>query len=610
MSLFQVSPLSLGEEKFTYSPLAGQEVNQSKESMEKDPFFFKIWKRLLGIGILFIVAMGGWFLFGSRSSFSDHLIELDIQAPPEAVSGDLINYVVKYKNENRQKLKETRLIFFYPDNSLSIKDGQWQSLINAEIPLGDLGAGESGQREFSVRLIGQKGEIKKATARFIYSSSNLNSVFEKEVETATNLSAQTLSLILAALPQAISGQTIGYLLDYRNESGADLENWRLSFRYPDDFTFQRAEPPPTVGQNIWQLKYLKAGEGQRLTIEGTLRGLQGESKTVWVEAQKEVNGQWISYQRNSAFSTISSAPLSVEVRINQQEDYVAKLGDSLRYEVVFTNFSEINLSGITLRATLDGSMFDFDYLQTKGFFDRSAKTIVWNAASSPLLNNLAPSQSGAVSFTVPIKSSFPSSGLGAKDLVIKVQVRAETFSIPPGFQFDRLTAQKDLTTKIKSLPVFQQTASYRSSPGLTEGPLPPQVGEKTFYTIKWRLLNTASDALKMEARTVLPVGVEWEGEEQVNAAQSLPQYRTSSREVIWDFGALPAGTGSLAPAYEASFKIAVAPLAQQVGSSLILITKSVLTGEDGLTRQAFSLAAPDLTSNDLTDFPNQGTVVE
>src|SRR3989344_62803 len=100
-------------------------------------------------------------------------------------------------------------------------------------------------------------------------------------------------------------------------------------------------------------------------------------------------------------------------------------------------------------------MFDLNSLRSDGFFNSASRTITWNASVSPLLNHLASQQEGAISFRVKIKSSFSGSG-GVKDSTVKVSALAETSTIPPGFDLDRLVAQSETITKKVSLPSLGQ----------------------------------------------------------------------------------------------------------------------------------------------------------
>lgn len=593
------------ENQFQINPLSKESDTFRQNQMRR-----VIWG-LMAVAGIFVVFVLSWFLWNRSPAYSDKNIELAIEASEEIASGEKVNYVVKLYNRNSQSLEETRLVFFYPPDSLVIKDEKPVQSLTEEVKIGKVLPGEQSQYEFPAYLVGDRGETKRASAKLIFTPQEVRSSFEKEAEAITNIRSLDMALTLVAPPNAVSGQSISYILDYRNEAGEELSNLTVEFSYPDGFTPTRFNPAPVASNQRWEIKFIKPGEGNRIVVEGVIRGSERESKKVRVVLQRLADGITIDYQRSVSATVISTPLLGAEVMINNQAGpYTAKLGEVLDYKIKFTNNSEVDLTGLTIAVKLDGSMFDFGTMRTNGFFDAGAKTVIWNAASSPLLNRLAPGQYGEVDFAIGLKNSFPFSGLGAKDLVVKASVVAETLTIPPGFFGDVLTARAETATKIKSLPSFEQTAFYSSGGLEGSGPVPPKAGSKTVYTIIWRMSNTAGDIMKTKMKGVLPVGASWENRVKVSGQQALPTFKNSSREVIWDVGVLPAGTGSILPRYEAWFQVSITPSDSQVGTIPILINNFRLEGEDGTTREVLVLKGGNIDANSLEDQPNQGVVGE
>jgi len=558
---------------------------------------------------LFVATGLAFFLLG-RSSFSADRVEFKINGPEEISSGGKAVYKIKYANRNKQAIKNLKLSFFYPADAIVIKENQVSQFLTENVEIASLSPEEEGELEFSAYLTGNKGDIKKARALLAFSPEGVNSDFEKESTLATNISSLDVSLVLVAPPNAVSGQNVSYILDYRNESQDDLRDLTLKIDYPDGFTVSNVSPSASTKTDTWELKNLKAGEGQRITISGVLRGSERESKSVAVVLQRKIDGLLIDYEKASSSTVISTPPLSAGITVNGKIDYIAQLGDELDYQIKFANNSDADLLGLTLTVKLEGSMFDFSSVITNGFFDSVAKTITWNASVSPLLNRLASGQEGAVNFRVKLKSGFASGGLGVKDFVVKAGVHIETPTIPVGFDVEKLTTESSLVTKISSLPVFEQQAFYNDEVNGNSGPFPPKAGQKTFYTVSWHLSNASNDFSKTRVKAVLPIGVNWENRARVNGQQSLPVFKPGSREVIWDLGTLPFGVGGQFPKYQGWFQISFTPSSNNVGQPAKLIQDVFLEGEDSFTRQAILVKVKDITTGDLIDFPGQGSVVE
>lgn len=585
----------------------------SENYFKKEKIGNKNWaKWLLIFSAVFVAGGLAFFLLGGES-FSEGKIELKIQGPTEISSGEKAAYTVEYENKNKQAIQNPKLTFFYPPDSVILKDGKISQLLTENIELPDLGAGESGKTEFSAYLIGDRGDVKKASALLVYSPENIRSTFEKRTDLATGISSLAVSLTLVAPPSAVSGQEVSYILDYRNESQEEFAELKLKFAFPEGFSPSRLSPLPSggnSGQNTWEIKSIKSGEGQRITVSGILRGFERESKTVSVVLQRKVDGTYIDYEKASSGTVISTPPLSVSVKVNGKSGYIAKPGDELDYEIIFTNNSNIDLLGINVTAKLEGAMLDTSTLNTNGFFEGGSKSVIWNAASTPLLNRLSSGQKGSVSFRVKIKESFSFGLGGAKDLAVKVGVKVETLTIPEGFDLEKLTADAELVTRISSLPAPTQSAYYNDEVFGSSGPIPPKANQKTFYTILWEVGNTSNDYSKARIKGILPAGVNWENRARVSGQQTLPSFKSSSREIVWDLGVLPAGVGNQFPKYQAWFQVSFIPSNNNIGESFKLIKETVLEGEDSFTKQAILIRVNDVTTNDLVDFPGQGSVVE
>ncbi|MBI2676339.1 MAG: hypothetical protein HYX21_00065 [Candidatus Yanofskybacteria bacterium] len=590
-------------DNFQVTPLSGSVMNQKFKSKKR-------WAKWLFFFSVFLVVVGAIFFFLGRSSFSESKVEFDIEAPAEISSGEEVVYKVKYANRNEISLRDLKLAFFYPDDSVVIKNGVRREFLTENLRLDDLGPNQEAVVEFSAYVVGSRGDVKKAKATLVYSPEGVQSTFQKESERGTNIATLPVSLTLVSPPNTVSGQEISYILDYRNESQEDLSDLKLKFSYPDSFTVTRLSPAPSLAKDIWEIKRLKPDEGQRITISGILRGAERESKQVSVILQRKVDGIFIDYEKAVSTTTISTPPLATKILINGKTEHTAQIGEELNYQIKFSNNTDENLLGLTISAKLEGSMFDFSSLQSEGFFDGVAKTITWNASVSPLLNRLSSGQEGAVNFRLKLKDSFPGGSLGAKNFVVKVSSRTETSTVPSGFDLDRLVAESETTTKVSSIPVLVQSGLYRDQDFGATGPMPPKAGNKTFYTIVWEISNSSNDFSKVRVKGLLPVGVNWENKTRVNGQQSLPALKSNSQEVVWDIGSLPSGLGGQFPKYQAWFQVSFTPSQLNVGSAISLLKNISLEGEDSFTRQAILVKVNDITSNDLTDFPGQGSVVE
>lgn len=565
---------------------------------------------VVGLGALLIIVALSFFL--GRGSFSESQVDLKIEGPSEIASGELVSYKISYQNNNKTPLTNARLSLFYPSDAVPVRDGNIVDQVSENFDLGSLESGQSGQIFLSAYLVGDRGNIKTAKAVLTFIPANVRSTFKKEQSLAATITSLSVPITLVAPPSVLSGQTLTYLIDYRNQSQNDFSDLRIKVKYPEGFNFISASPPPGASPNLWDIVKLKQGGGSRISIQGTLSGSEREAKTIALILQKKTTTPkgdvYVDFEKTDATSIISSPYLALTPTVNDSANYTAHLGEDLKYTIVFRNNSQVNISGLTLTANLVGSMFDLSTVRSEAFFDSRSSTITWNSSVVPELNLLRPGQHGTVTFSAGLKNTFTGGATGAANSLIKVNLHLETASIPEGLDIDRLSADNQLVTRISSAPTFDQKIMINDTQFGSTGPFPPKVDNQTALTIYWILVNPASDLVPAKVSAVLAPGVKWENKVRVSGGQIQPVYDSRTNTVNWDLGTLPAGTGVTFPKYEGYFQISITPSVNQVGQSPTLLKNVRLDGTDVFTKEKISRTVGDSTTLNVDDSNETGVV--
>lgn len=548
------------------------------------------------------------FFYGG-SAFSESKVSVDLAGPSQASAGDEAVYKISYQNNTKTELHDIHLVFEYPKDSVVIKDANISGSAAENIDIAFLKPGEKGEDEFHAFLVGDRGNIKIAKLRFAYQAGTLKSLFEKNQEVSTTITAVPISLTLVAPPNTISGQQVNYLLDYRNQSDGPVSDIQFVWTYPDGFTPQKFSKNPSQGNNIWSVSRLNKSEGARIMVQGTLRGNQGESKPVTVAVKRKVGDKYIDYEKVTTTTAIVNPLLKLNLSVNGSRDYSAHPADSLDYTVNYENNSTYNFSGLTLTVSLAGTMWDSSSLNTNGgYYDSSANTISWNASEVNDFGNLTPNTKGLVKFSVRVKSSFPAGGAGASNLYLKTSAKLSTPNVPAGFDGNEVSAEDSLNVKVTTQPTFRQSAYYSDSAFGSAGPFPPQAGKETVFTIHWQITNPGNDLSNAKISASLPSGVTWKNAVSVGAGQPDVVYNRNGSEVVWNLDSIPQGVGVTASRYEAVFQVSIKPSLAQKGAPISLLKSARLSAVDTITQQAIIVGASDLTTNNLTDQPENGSV--
>ena len=564
------------------------------------------WLVLLALLLAIVSFLSFWF---GSPSFSESGVKLEIEGPNQVSVGDEVVYKLKYSNDTKLDLNNMTFKFTYPDDSVVLKDGTAVTNLSETFTVDQLSPGQKAEREFKAFLVGDRGNIKTAKVEISYKAGDLRTVFEKNTSLSTTIIGLPISLTLSAPPNSVPGQLVNYVLDYRNESNDDIYDLRFEFDYPDGFSFQRSTPSPNTGNYIWLVPVLKKSNGGRISITGPLNGKEGETKNILVLLKRKIGDQYVNYEKAETSSVIADSLLNAEVLVNDSSDYSAFAGDDLNYVVKYSNSSNYNLVGVNLTIKLEGEMYDVSSLDTKGgYYDNSNNTITWNASTVSDFANLAPNKKGQVSFRIKLKSSIPSGATGSKNLFVRASARLSTPNVPSGVGGDEIFVETNLVTKISTQPTLKQTVYYNDPAFGSSGPLPPEAGKETSFTIHWQITNPGNDMSGVKITGILPAGVNWKSVVSVGSGQPEPIFNKNTSEVVWNLGVLPQGVGVTGAKYEASFQITIKPSINQKGSPVLIIKDSKLSGQDTFTKQNIIVPARDISTDDPVDRPGEGIV--
>ncbi len=562
------------------------------------------WLVLIALMLLIVSFISFWF---GGPSFRDQDVVLKIEGPSQATVGDEVVYQVKYSNDTKVNLEDLKFTFSYPTESVVIRDGVVQKDLTEKFTVDSLVSGASGEKEFRAFMVGDRGDTKDVRVSLSFKAGSLKSSFEKSVKLATTIVSVPVSITLVAPPNAVPGQTVSYILDYRNESSNTVGDLLFELTYPDGFLPKDFSSNPDQGQDKWYVLSLKKGSGGRITIQGILNGQEGETKSISVTLKRKVGSQYIDFEKSSSLSVISNALLEVSILVNDSKNYVANPGDNLNYTINYKNASKSTFSGINLSVKLDGDMYDLSTLDTKGgFFDSSNKTIVWNSSNISNFLIFEPNTQGKVNFSIKLKSNLSLDG--SNTLFVKSTAKLNTPNVPDNIDGREVSVTSSLVTNITSQPTLAQLIYYNDPNFGSNGPLPLKVDKETILTVRWQITNPGNDLNNAMIIASLPEGVTWKNVFSSNLNLGDPTYNKNSSEATWNLVTLPHGVGSSTPRYELAFQVSVKPTGADKDKVMSLIKDIKLSGSDSVTKQNIIVRAFDANSDNLVDRPNEGKV--
>jgi hypothetical protein len=551
---------------------------------EKKKKAFKVAMITLS-AIMAIVVILVAIYYVRRNLFGEDRVIVSITGPTEARSGKLLTYEVDYENKNVVSLDGAILRIIHPENFKPEESVTYQeeSPTVSLVKIGKISAGSNGKIVFSGKSYAPKGTLAYIKAEMTYRPANFNSDFIAKYQLGVNITSTPVTIEVLAPQNLSSGDALDYQVSYKNVGAEDFENIRIKVDFPEGFVFAKAEPNASESGNIWYIGHLSAGEGGKIVISGKLQGERGITKNFKAYVGAINQGQFVSYNEESATTKMAASPLSIIQIVNDSTNYYPNAGESLRFEIKYKNDGDLGLKNLIVTAKLDSPILDYSSVKFErgGSYDTISQLFTWKASDHERLASLDPGQEGSIVFSIKVNDLIPVNTVNDKNFVVSSVVKIDSPDIPTPINMNKIIAGNRLDMKLNS-KIIMTVAGFYAEPYIgNSGPIPPVVGQETTYSIRLKAGNVSNDVTDAKIELVLPTGTVATG--KIYPANAPITYNERTNRVVWNIGTIKAGEGILTPFQETMFQLKIKPSPDQVGEMVDILKETVFSAKDSFT---------------------------
>jgi hypothetical protein len=537
-------------------------------------------------GAAVIILLGYWgYKWIKNSSFSDTKVIIEITGPAEIDSSRSTSYKIKYSNNNRVSLKDAEIILNYSDNFQPEENAKLEpaGYGSSRIKLGEMKGHSEGEFELKGKFYAPQDYVIYLKATLNYIPSNFSSPFQAQNQMAVKVKASPLDLRVTAPREASSGENVEYSIDYKNLSSRSFGDLRVKVEYPDGFEFKESDPAPAEGKEIWYVGNLDVNQSGRIIVKGVMTGIKDEAKIVKVYlGNLGGGGQFITYSQKEEITKIRGLPLSIVQMTEGTADNTVNPSGRVYYILNYKNEGGIGLRDVIITLEIKTKVLDFSKLELdNGSYDSSKGVITWKASDILGLKNLEPGQGGVIRLSVPVVNIVPVKSAEDKNFTINSVAKIDSPDIPTPLGSNKTIASSELSIKLNSKVILEAKGYYNDANIKNSGPIPPQVGKETTYTLHWLITNISNDISNVKVSAFLPTGLKWKGKTYPDS--ETINYNERTNQIIWQVGKLDNGVGVLNSPREVSFKVGVTPESSQLKKFLTLLNASTLTAKDLFT---------------------------
>lgn len=554
------------------------------------------------LGVIVLLTLG---YLGKQTLFNSSAVALSITGPTQADSGKAVAFEIDYKNNNWTSLGNATLEISYPEaltpgnNPNFISD----SPTSGYFALGTLGARSGGKVIFNAEPYSPRGALVYLKARLKFNSFLASAPIETDNQLGLTVAASPIDLEFQGPLTVSSGNAVDYQITYRNDSTRPEENLRIKVDYPSGFTFFTSNPAVSESDNTWYIGELLPGAAGKIVVSGKIDGQSGQNQTAKAYVGSDQGGTFAVASEQDVSTQIVNSPLSISQTVNGLTNLTANAGDTLQFDINYKNTGHLGLGNVIVTEKLASPVLDYTTLNLpNGNYDQDTQTITWKASDIPNLANLGPGQGGDIRFSVKVKNIIPVSGGNDKNFVITSLAQIDSPDIPTPLSGNKTISGNEMDIKVNS-KLLLDVQGYHNEPNpaiVNVGPVPPQVGQTTDYTIHWRLTNVSNDISNAQVAATLPTGVTYTG--KIYPTNARLDFNSRTNALVWKVGNVPAGTGILTPPEEVIFQVSIMPAPNQIGQQLDLVSAATLAARDDFTNQNLQ-AEGDAKTTELPEDP-------
>jgi hypothetical protein len=537
-----------------------------------------------GIGAIGVVILLGVGLIFSQSLFKENKVIVNVEGVSSVASGSDFTAEISYVNDNDIALKDAVLRVNYPEifkpgENINFKA---ESQTSGVFSIGEIARKSTGKVILRGSIFSPKGTLMYVKSDLVYTHVGTSGQFASKGQLAVNVEASVIDLEISSPQELSNGDALDYEINYVNKSQAEFDNIKIKIEYPEGFVFSKAVPEVSEGTNVWSIGHVSPNQSGKIIISGKMIGSAEQVKNAIISVGALDQNQFIVYNTEKTSTKMVSSPLVITQSVNGSNAAIIGAGGALRFIVAYKNEGDTGLRDVIVTDKIDSPLLDYKTLRLKGgVFDDETKTITWKASDDKKLKFFEPGQEGLLSFEINVLENIPGNNANDKNLIISNFVKIDSPDVPRLLSSNKIISGSVLDIKLESKVIFQENLAYKDETIPNSGPVAPQAGEASTYTVHWKVSNVSNDITGVKIESVLPTYVEMTG--KISPDDGRLTYNARNNSIAWDLGQVPAWTGILNSPKEVAFQISIKPSQIQEGKEIILLNPAYFTAKDSFT---------------------------
>ncbi|MCB9811625.1 hypothetical protein H6783_01815 [Candidatus Nomurabacteria bacterium] len=554
-------------------------------------------KVLLAAVFFFVVAVGlsSLFILFGGNAISGENITLSLNGPFTIGGGEIIPLQVGITNQNSVAIEGATLIIDYPKGTMSATE-TGKELFVERMSLESIGSGETVNIPVRAQVFGEENEELTVKASIEYRVRGSNATFYKEAEPLRfKVSSSPIVVTIDSVKEISSGQEFEMKLNVRSNSPTTLSDILVKAEYPNGFDFTSSSPQPSSGRNAWLIEELEPEESSTITIRGLVVGKDSDQRvinfSIGVPNERDRSTLASIFAISSAEFTIEQPFIDVALDVDGDTGSAVAIEPGKRSQVSINVENTLSdaVYDVQVTAKLSGNALSgAEILASNGYYNSNAQTITWDVSNIRNLEQLDPGGEQRFSFSITPSSNVPAT----PQVVVDVTVNARRVS--ESNASEALIGAVTSAIRVESSPSLVSATTFNTGSFSDVGPIPPEVGRTTSYTIALRLTNGTNDITGGVMTAELPSYVTWLDN---TAGRGTFSFNESTRTLTWETGSMQGGESM-----SGSFQVSILPSTSQIGTTPTLVGEQRFKADDRFTGSLIRTTSAGITTKMSEEF--------
>ncbi len=548
----------------------------------------------LSLSLIFFagaIGFAGYIFLFDTNTVSGRNIDIQISGPSTIKAGDELNLQTTIANHNKVLLDSVSLTYYYPEGTLSASTTRQEMTIFRQ-PLDNISPEQISNVSSRAVIFGSQNSQQEVRVLMEYRVPDSNAIFTREQTFKFAVGASPLGFVVDVPEEVNSDRDFPVTVKVVSNSQTLLQNVILLADYPPGFipTETDTSTKTADGSNVWRLGDIPAGGERTITVHGLISGQNNDAKTfkfkVGTENLDQPGQLAINYGETQKTASVKRPFIGLSAEINSVSDDVVVVKPNLDIisRIGWINNLTTAVANGSLEAEIVGEVVDRRSIKNNlGFYDSNQNLTTWSKNTDDRLAMIEPGVGGQeyLSFNIlPLIDQANNKIYKNQEIKLKATFRGTRMSSDSSTE--SIYNELEKTMKVETLLNIGAGSVYTVGPFKNTGPMPPKVGQETTYTVVWVVKNTSNDVKNAIVKATLPVYVKWLG--VTEPASDDVTFKESSRELTWNIGNIPAGTGIFSlPPRQLSFQLSLTPSLSQLGGVVPLASAPDLSAEDTFT---------------------------